>query len=106
MRNVNKVLAVLLVAVAVAPAVNAEPPSNTRGSGITPVANGTPAGAPFSSAPGYVAPYPYYGPYPGPYYGPGYWGSRGNAGGSGHVSVSFDFDGLLNGWAPWRGWWW
>jgi hypothetical protein len=106
MRNVTKALTVLSVAAAVAlPAVAAQP-SNS----------GTSATAPSVAAPVYAGPYAY-GPYYGPYAGPGYWGGPyghghgyGHGGGRGRVNLSFDFeglaDGLTNGWAPWRGWWW
>ena len=102
MRHVNKILAVLSVAATVAPAVNAAQPSDSNGNAVAPVANAAPFGSPAYGAPGYLGPYAYG---PAPYYGPGYWGGPwGHGGGSGRIS--FDFDGLADGWVPWRGWWW
>lgn|SRR5512135_2077888 len=104
MRHVSKVLAVLSIAAGVAPAVNAAQPSDSNGNAVAPVANAAPFGGPAYGAPGYVGPYAYG---PAPYYGPGYWGGPwGHGGGSGRVRISFDFDGLADGWVPWRGWWW
>jgi hypothetical protein len=101
MRNVTKTLAVLSFAAAVAvPAFAASQAENSNGSGTAPVASGAPAyGAPVFG-PGYYGPPAYYGPH----YGHGY--GRGYGSGSGRVTMSFDFDGFANGWAPWRGWWW
>lgn len=102
MRNVTKAVAILsLFGTMAAPAaIAAQPnPSASSAPAAVPAAGGA-YPAPFHG-PAYYGPAPYYGPW----YGPGYSG-WGRGGGSGRMRVSFDFDGLLDGWLPWRGWWW
>lgn len=103
MCSVKKALAILSVAALGISAAFAAQPGIEDGSNATVAAVSGPAyGGPVYSAPAvYSSP-----SYHGPHYGSNYRGRGwGRGSGSGHMRVSFDFDGFANGCMPWNGWW-
>lgn len=103
MRSTRKALTILSIAVLLIPLAYAAKASIEEGSNATaPVVSGPDYGGPVYSAPTVYGPPVYHGPY----YGSGHRGRTGGRGsGSGHVSMSFDFEGFANGCMPWNGWW-
>lgn len=103
MCGVRKALSILFVAALGTQAAFAVQPSIEDGGSALPArVNGPAYRGPIYAAPADFGPPPYSGPYYGSQYRGRTWG-RGS--GSGHVRVSFDFDGFANGCMPWSGWW-
>lgn len=103
MRSVKKALTILCVGVLAISAAYAAQPGIDDGSSATVAA----ASGPAYGGPVYRAPEVYGSPsYHDPYYGSSYRGRGwGRGSGSGHLRVSFDFDGFASGCMPWNGWW-